>query len=186
MSMDVMTFEQAYSLLASTEGVSDGEAICAAITRLGKPYDEQLALLAAPLVLKYLHYGNPVVRYQAIWFLGCWGKLYEYLASVVQAAQSDPNVDNRAYAARCVGQVLKSHHDANATLELLTMATSEGEEPEVRQSAYSALLYAFYGEAARNQARDFEPIGSKAVKDFNLTWLASLPQWIEGLSEKSS
>jgi hypothetical protein len=60
------------------------------------------------------------------------------------------------------------------------MAMAEEEEPDVRLSAYSALIYAFYGEAGRNQAREFEPVGNKSVGDFDLAWLASLPQWIEG------
>jgi hypothetical protein len=180
MNRDTMTWEEAYELLADAERSSESEAICAAITRLGKPYDEQQVRRAAPLVLKYLNHENHVVRYQAIWFLGGWSKLHEYLPSIIQSAQSDADFDNRAFAARCAGQVLKSHRDTKATNVLLHMAMAEEEEPDVRLSAYSALIYAFYGEAGRNQAREFEPVGNKSVGDFDLAWLASLPQWIEG------
>jgi HEAT repeat protein len=181
MDKSEITWEAAYSLLSNKEEPSDSEAICAAITRLGKPFDEVRARRAAPLVSTYLHHEDFLIRYQAIWFLGCWGKLHEYLPLVVEAARSDEEVDNRAFAARCAGQILKSHHDTDAIKALLHMATNEGEEPDVRLAAYSALVYAFYGADGKSRAREFEPTGGKAVSDFNLPWLASLPQWAEGL-----
>ena len=181
--MGSLTWQGAYAILADARKELESDTICAAITRLGKPYDEQQVKLAAPLVSKYLSHENHVVRYQAIWFLGCWGKLREYLASVIQSAQSDADFDNRAFAARCAGQLLKSHHDAKAATVLLHLATAQEEVSEVRLGAYSALLYAFWGEAARNRAREFEPTGNKSVSDFDLSWLASLPQWIQRVSE---
>jgi hypothetical protein len=62
------------------------------------------------------------------------------------------------------------------------MATDEEEEPDVRVAAYSALVYAFYGTDGKSRAREFEPTGGKEVSDFDTSWLATLPQWVEGLS----
>lgn len=180
MSADAMTWEEAYSLLASTERNLDSEAICTAITRLGKPYEEQQVRRAAPLVHKYLHHDSHLVRHQAIWFLGSWGKLYGYLSSIIQSAQSDADDYNRAFAARCAGIILESHRDAEASKALLRLAIAEGEEPDVRIAAYGALLCASFGKAGWNRAREFEPTGSKSVADFDLAWLMSLPQWIDG------
>jgi HEAT repeat protein len=182
MDTNEITWEAAYSLLSKKEESSDYEAICAAITRLGKPFDEVRARRAAPLVSTYLHHEDFVVRYQAIWFLGCWGKLHEYLSLVMESAESDVELDNRAFATRCAGQILKTHPDANAIKALLRMATDQGEEPDVRVAAYSALVYAFYGADGKWRAREFEPTGGKAVSDFDTSWLGTLPQWAEGLS----
>ena len=176
-----MTWDAAYSLLSKKEEPSAPETICAAITTLGKPYDEVRVRQVAPLVSTYLHNEDFVVRYQAVWFLGCWGKLPEYLPLVVECAQRDEELDNRAFAARCAGQILKTHPDSNAIKALLRMATDGGEESDVRVAAYSALVYAFYGTDGKSRAREFEPMGGKKVSDFDTSWLATLPQWIEGL-----
>jgi HEAT repeat protein len=122
---------------------------------------------ASSLVASYLSDDNFLVRYQAVWFLGCWGKLRGYLADIIRVAQIDIELDNKAFAARCAGQVLKSKPDANAVKVLLKMILSEAEDAEVRTAAYSALLYAFYGEDGRARARDFEPTGTKSVEDFD-------------------
>lgn len=179
MKAEKMTWDAANELLGGTERGRDAEIICTAITRLGKPFDLKQVKTAAPIVSKYLHHENFLVRYQAVWFLGCWGKLHEYLPEVIKAAQSDSEIDNRAFAARCAGQVLKSHHNAGAIKDLLYMVNDKSEEPDVRLAAYGALLYAFYGEDGKSRAREFEPTGYKAVIDFDHTWLASLPKWAE-------
>lgn len=186
MNNDAMTWEAAHSLLSEKEKPSDSETMCAAITRLGKPYDEMQVRRAAQLVSTYAHHENFLVRNQAIWFLGCWGKLHEYLPLVVESAQSDEELDNRAFAARCAGQILKTHRDTKAIKALLRMATDEGEEPDLRVAAYSALVYAFYGTDGKSRAREFEPMGGKEVSDFDTSWLATLPQWVEGLSVGAS
>jgi hypothetical protein len=186
MNNDPMTWEGAYSLLLATERPSNPDLICAAITGLGKPFDAAQVHRAGSLVSKYLHHDNFLARYQAIWFLGCWGKLAEYLPLIIQSAQSDAEMDNRAFAARCAGQILKSHRDAFATKALLRLATSEEEEPDVRLSAYSALLYAFYGADAKLQATEFEPAGDKTLEDFDLSWLESLAKWADEVSSKPS
>lgn len=186
MGVDVMTWEEAYSLLESAKTGSEIRAMCAAITRLGKPYNREQVRRAAPLVLRFLHHENHLVRYEAIWFLGCWGKLHEYLRYIIEAAESDADMDNRAFAANCAGQVLTLHRDAEATNALIRMVTAEDEEPEVKIGAYCGLLYAFYGKDAWNQVREFEPLGGKSVQDFNLDWLGSLPRWIEGFPATAS
>lgn|GEM_PF-3493857 len=181
-----MTWDEAYSLLTNLGKDSGNEAISQAITRLGKPFDQQQVRRAAPLVSRYLRHENHVVRYQAIWFLGSWGRLHEYLTSIIQSAQSDADIDNRAFAARCAGLVLMSHRDVEALNALLSMAIDEEEQPDVRSGAYSSLLFAFYGESAREQAHAFSPVGGKSVADFDLAWLSSLPKWIEQLHRNAS
>jgi hypothetical protein len=174
MKIEDMTWDEAYSLLEKREGASDAEMICAAITRLGKPFEAGHVERASSLVASYLADDNFLVRYQAVWFLGCWGKLRGYLPDIIRVAQTDAELDNKAFAARCAGQILKSKPDANAITSLLTIALSAAEDAEVRTAAYSALLYAFYGEKGRARARDFEPTGTKSVEDFDTTWLSSL------------
>jgi RHS repeat-associated protein len=181
MSKEEMTWEAAYSLLSKAEDGTSADSICTAITRLGKPFDAMQVRRAAPLVSTYLHHGSFLARYQAIWFLGCWGKLHEYLPQIIESVQSDAEMDNRAFAARCAGQILKSHHDANAVRTLLRIASSEEEEPDLRLAAYSALLYAFYGTDARSRAVEFEPAGDKTLADFDPSWLTSVKEWADGL-----
>ncbi len=69
-------------------------AICEAIVRLGKPLDAAQIERTAPLIAKYLHHKNFLVQYQALWFVGCWGKLPQCLEEVMRAAREDNNVDN--------------------------------------------------------------------------------------------
>jgi hypothetical protein len=176
-----MTWEQAYLLLANSKTDSDSEAIAHAITRLGKPYEQDQVRRAAPLVAKRLHHENHVVRYQAIWFLGCWAKMRDYLHFVLQSALSDSDPDNRAFAARCVGSILESHRDVAAIKTLLRLVVTAEEEPDLRLAAYGSLLRAVHGESARRQAKQFSPLGDKSVADFDVVWLASLPGWIEQL-----
>lgn len=174
----------AYDLL--TAGGASPEAICTAIVQLGKPYNETEIRRASPLVAEYLHHENPLVRYQSIWFLGCWGKLPGYLNAVIDAAKADDELDNRAFAARCAGQILKKVKAKAAIESLLEMVNDPAEVPDVRLAAYSALLYAYKGDKARAEASDFEPMGDKQLGDFDLSWLASLPKWAEGLPDRAA
>lgn len=176
-----MTWDDAYSRLAKREAGADVETLCAAITRLGKPFDAGLVERASALVASYLDDDNFLVRYQAVWFLGCWGKLCGYLAQIIRVAQSDVGLDNRAFAARCAGQILKSQPDRHAIRALLQMALSKDEDADVRSAAYGALLYAFHGKGARATVGDFEPTGTKSVADFDISWLSSLESWAEKL-----
>ena len=181
MKNEGMTWEDAYSCLAKRKDLPDAEVTCAAITRLGKPFDAKQVEQAAPLVARYLVDPDFLVRYQAVWFLGCWAKLQDYLPGVIRVAQADEELDNRAFAARCAGQILKSNPTASAVRILLQMALSQAEDADVRSAAYSALLYAFYGEEARARARDFEPSGTRSVESFDTDWLSSLGAWVEQL-----
>ena len=176
-----MAWEAAYAILADIGNPSDPKTICTAITRLGKPFDAMRVKRAGPLVCRYLHDRDFVVRYQAIWFVGCWGRLSEYLPLIIDCARSDEEIYNRAFAARCAGRVLMSHRDMDAIKVLVQMASDEEEESDVRVAAYSALVYAFYGRDGESRAREFEPIGGKVAADFDLPWLASLPEWVETL-----
>lgn len=170
------TWDAAYAILSNTENQSP-ELILEAITRLGKPFDRAQILRASPLVATYLEHENFLVRHQAVWFLGCWGRVPAFISSIIRAAQCDVDMDNRAYAANCAGQILKSNRDGSAIKELRQIALSENEEPEVRSAAYAALLYACYGEKGSSRAGGFEARGSKSIADFDLPWLMSLEQW---------
>ncbi len=186
MNWEGLTWEEAYAMVRIPRSDIEPETICAAIARLGKPYDENRIRQAAPLVAACLRHDSFLVRYQAIWFLGSWARLAEYLPSVIEAAQSDANPDNRAFAARCAGQILKSIHNAYASEVLLRLATTESEEAEVRAAAYGSLLFAYFGETAEQDAREFDPMGSKGIQDFDLQWLGTLNEWIKQLEDTQS
>ena len=113
------------------------------------------------------------------------GKLPEYLDAIIDVAKEDAELDNRAFAARCAGQILKKVKARVAVESLLEMANDSTEEPDVRLAAYSALIYAYKGEKARTEAVAFEPMGDKLVADFDLSWLASLPKWAKGLPDRA-
>ena len=183
MTWEEMTWEDAYAYLSKHRDAPDVKITCTAITRMGKPFDAKHVEQAAPLVATYLAHANFLVRYQAVWFLGSWAKLQDYLPEVIRAAQTDEEVDNRAFAARCAGSILESNPNANAVKILLQMALSAGEDADVRSAAYGSLLYAFYGKKAWARAKEFEPIGTKSVENFDTDWLLSLKPWIQSLEE---
>ncbi len=182
--MQETNVEAAYDLLHT--GGASSEAICAAIVQLGKPLNEEQIHRVSSVVAQYLHHENFLVRNRSIWFLGCWGKLPGYLNAVIDAAKSDDELDNRAFAARCAGQILKKVKAKAAIESLFEMVNDPAEVPDVRLAAYSALLYAYKGDKARAEASDFEPMGDKQLGDFDLSWLASLPKWAEGLPDRAA
>ncbi|WP_035347061.1 HEAT repeat domain-containing protein [Edaphobacter aggregans] len=137
---------------------------------------------AAPLVSQYLHHSNHVVRYQAIWFLGCWGRMSNYLDQIIQSAETDPDLDNRAFAARCSGLILKSHQNPAAMRALLRLVNNENGSADLRCAAYSALIYGYYGENGAKAAHEFDPIGTKSIADFDIAWLTSVANWVDGLN----
>jgi HEAT repeat protein len=150
------------------------EQIIQAIVQIGKPLDETVVKKTAALIASYLHHDDFLVRYQAIWFLSSWGRLPEYISEVIKAAKQDPNVDNRAFAARSAGLVLKKQKDKAALQSLAAMVEDQNEEPEVRTAAYSALLRTWN----KREARDFEPMGDKSVEDIEVAWLERVKAWI--------
>jgi len=157
---------------------AEPKEICAVIVGIGKPYDAEVIRSHAALVATYLVHDDNVVRHQAIWFLGSWGHLPEYTSRIDYTANMDPDVYNRAYAAKSLGSILKHAKDASVTRSLLAFVEDEQEETEVRLSAYSGLLYAW------NRADSLAfLIGDKAISDVDREFLNQLHAWTQGQGE---
>jgi len=154
------------------------EQICKAIVGIGKPYDEEVIAAHAALVAMYLDHSDHVVRQEAIWFLGSWGHLPSYASRIYEAAQMDPDIHNRAYAAKSLGSILRQQKDASLAKHLLDVVEDEHEEIEVRLSAYSSLLYAW------NKADVFAfLIGEKAISEVDRNFTSQLQAWIQQQGE---
>jgi HEAT repeat protein len=155
-------------------GISNPKEIAHAIVTIGKPLDASVLNENAPLIATFLEHENFIVRYQAIWFLGCWGRLPGYLDKLIGAMERDSDLDNRAFAARCLGRILKKSKQKGAVVILLNTVDSNLEEIDVRLAAYSGLLHAW----SRPEYLDFEPSGSKSIKDMNAEFIEEVKRWI--------
>ena len=157
---------------------ADAKQICAAIGTIGKPYDAAVISTHAALVAKYLIHPDHVVRHQAIWFLGSWGHLSEYEPLIQERAFTDSDVYNRAYAALCLGTLLKHKKDSAPARVLLTFVEDENEEMEVRLSAYSGLLFAWN----RSESSAFL-LSGRSLSEKDQEFLTDIHAWIEGQGE---
>lgn len=164
-------------LLESNASV-DSEQICSAIVCIGKPYDSEVIEALAAIVGKYLDHPDHVVRHQAVWFLSSWGHLPEYASRIRDAACMDSEVDNRAFAAKSLGSILKLTKDPSLTRNLLAFVEDERETVEVRSSAYSGLLYAWN----RDEAFAFL-LGDKAISEVDREFIMKLHGWVQGKME---
>jgi hypothetical protein len=90
------------------------QEIGSAIVKLGKPFNKERILAAKDVVAAYLNHADAWVRHEAMWFLTSWGRLPEYQAALVHALRCDPDVDNRAYAASCLGTLRKGSKNPEA------------------------------------------------------------------------
>ena len=116
------------------------QEIGSAIVKLGKPFDPEKILAAKDVVAAYLNHEDDWVRHEAMWFLGSWGRLLEYQPALVHALRHDPFVDNRSYAATCLGRLRKGSKNLEA-VRALKEAVEDGQEDElVRKEAYASLL----------------------------------------------
>ena len=167
-----LSWEDIYSLLRGQELPPD--QVGPAIVHLGKPFNADRINRAKDVVARYLKDPDALIRHEAMWYLGAWGCIDEYLPSLVDAMQRDPNADNRAFAARCVGRLLAKRCEKSAVLQLMTVLQNESEQEEVRTSAYGALLMAMRGPSADKLADDFQVWKEKGLQDVDWSWIESL------------
>ena len=163
--------------LLESEGSAERDEICGSIGVIGKPYDANVIQAHAALVAAYLDHIDHVVRHQALWLLGSWGHLASYAARIHDAAHSDPDIYNRAFAAKGLGSILRQEKDPALAKNLLAFIEDEEEEDEVRLSAYSGLLYAW-------NRPDFAFLtGEKTISEVDSKFLLQLHAWIQGEAE---
>jgi hypothetical protein len=145
------------------------QEIGSAIVKLGKPFDRGRILAAKDVVAAYLNHENYWARHEAMWFLTSWGRLPEYQPALVRALRHDPFVDNRSYAATCLGRLRKGSKDLEAIRALKEALEDDKEDETVRKEAYGSLL-----EIAKNQPEDFRT-DEKQLSDIDWNWVSSLP-----------
>jgi HEAT repeat protein len=121
------------------------ERIGSAIVRLGKPFDRARILAAKEAVAPYLDHSDSWVRHEAMWFLTAWGGLKEYEPALIRALRTDPDLDNRSFAATCLGRLQEGTADADAVAALKTAVEDETLDRLVRLYAYGALLQVVRG-----------------------------------------
>jgi HEAT repeat protein len=161
--------------LLESDVAAERDEICGAIGVIGKPYDADVIQAHASLVAAYLDHADHVVRHQALWLLGSWGHLQRYAAHIHDAAHGDPDLYNRAFAAKSLGSILKQEKDPALTKHILAFVEDEKEKSEVRLSAYSGLLYAW------NRPDDFAFLtGEKTISEVDPEFMTQLHAWIEG------
>ena len=153
-------------------GTADSGQICHAIVEIAKPYDAEIIKQHAPLIASFLDHPDSLIRHQAVWYLGSWGHLPTYVSQIVHAAENDPDSDNRAFAARSAGSILKHHKKRDLAELLLRLVEDDQQETEVRLSAYSGLLYAW------NRPDDFGFLTvDKTLADVDRDFVAKLHAW---------
>jgi hypothetical protein len=93
--------------------------------------------------------------------------LPDFTGQVLEAAKNDPEMDNRAFAMRSLGLLLRKKPNQEASTYLFDVAQDKHLERDLRLAAYSALRNAF----SMTDSRDFEPIGEKSISDMDVLWL---------------
>ncbi|HMK22100.1 MAG TPA: HEAT repeat domain-containing protein [Terriglobales bacterium] len=116
-----------------------------AIEKIGKPFDQAKILAAKDTVAPYLDHNDSWVRHEAMWFLTSWGRLKEYQPALIRALQSDPDLDNRSFAAACLGKLCQGTNEAEAVAALKTTVEDSDLEQLLRLYAYRALLQVVKG-----------------------------------------
>jgi hypothetical protein len=145
--------------------------IAHAIVRLGKPFDQARILAAKDTVALLLDDSDSWVRHEAMWFLTTWGKLKEYQPALIRALRTDPDLDNRSFAATCLGRLQEGTSDADAVAALKAAVEEESMDQLVRLSAYGALLQVVKGISDLG----FSPHDC-TLSDIDWKWVRSLSQ----------
>ncbi len=147
------------------------EQIAHAIVKLGKPFDKARIDAAKETVALYLKHPNSLVRHEAMWFLSSWGRLREYQPQLIRALRSDPDPDNRSFAATCLGRLQEGTGDLEAVTALKAAVEDEDLDRVVRLHAYGAL---------RQVVKGISDIGyfpqEHTLSDVDWEWVRSLPQ----------
>lgn len=162
-------------LLKAISSASFGDPnIASQIVKLGKPKDDQRIAKAASTVARFLSSPVALERHEAVWFLGCLGELAEYQGPIAKLIDDDPDLDNQAFAARCLGRSLGKHPDRNLLLQLRSVVKDESRPITLRLTAYGAILWAIQGEPSRKLVSEFQTYETKTVSDVDLAWLEAL------------
>lgn len=140
-----------------------------AIVRLGKPFDQARVLAAKETVALYLDHNDSWVRHEAMWFLTSWGRLKEYQSALIRALRTDPDPDNRSFAATCLGRLWQGTSDAGVVAALKTAVEDSDLDELVRLYAYGALLQVVKGKSDL----EYSPHEHK-LSDVNWEWVGSL------------
>ena len=147
------------------------EQIAHAIVRLGKPFDQTRILGAKDTVALFLDHTDSWVRHEAMWFLTTWGRLKEYQPALIHALLADPDLDNRGFAATCLGRLQEGTGDAEAVAALKATVEDEALDQLVRLYAYGAL---------RQVVRGISDLGHSphehTLSDVDWGWIRSLSQ----------
>jgi hypothetical protein len=161
-------------LLLKSRGL-DTHLVPRAIARLGKPLDADRMATAKDVVAGYLSDSEALVRHEAMWFLGSWGRFREFAPQFESILAHDPDGDNRCYAAICLGRLFEGTKDSRIT-ELLADWVRRGDQPEqVRLTCYAGLLLVQRGAEGRSTSDAFY-LGDNALGDVDWTWVQTLGQ----------
>ena len=140
-----------------------------AIVKIGKPFDQARILAAKNTVALYLDHNDSWVRHEAMWFLTSWGRLKEYQHALIRAHRTDPDLDNRSFAATCLARLCQGTKDAEVIAALKTTVEDSDSEQLVRLYAYGALLQVVKG----TQALGYSPHEHK-LSEVDWEWVRSL------------
>ncbi|HWZ46192.1 MAG TPA: HEAT repeat domain-containing protein [Candidatus Saccharimonadales bacterium] len=143
--------------------------IGSAIVKLGKPFDQERILAAKDVVAAYLNHADAWVRHEAMWFLTSWGRFPEYQPALVHALRHDPDLDNRAYAASCLGTLRKGSKNPEAMRDLKEALEDAQEDELVRKYFYRSLL-----EVVKNDPVTDFSLNDKQLSDIDWAWVRSL------------
>jgi hypothetical protein len=147
------------------------EQIGHAIVKLGKPFDRTRILAAKSTVALYLDHNDSWARHEAMWFLTAWGKFKEYQPALIRALQTDPDLDNRSFAATSLGRLQEGTGEEDAVAALKAAIEDETQDQLVRLYAYGALMEVVNGASGAA----YSPHEHK-LSDIDWGWIRSLPQ----------
>jgi len=117
------------------------------IVKLGKPFASARIIAAKDTIALYLNQSDSWIRHEAMWFLTAWGKLNQYQPALIGAHRTDPDNDNRSFAATCLGRLREGTRDAEAVAALKGMVVDQTQDELVRLYAYGALRQVVNGDS---------------------------------------
>lgn len=140
-----------------------------AIVKLGKPFDQTRIRAAKDTVAPYLDHSDSWVRHEAMWFLAAWGRLKEYQPALIRALRTDADLDNRSFAATCMGRLWQGTSDPEVVAALKTAVEDSDLDQLARLHAYGALLQVVKGISDLG----YSPHEHK-LSDVDWEWVSSL------------
>jgi hypothetical protein len=149
-------------------GQLSGSDLAHDIVVLAKPLEPDRIEQAKAIVARYARNSDSWVRHEVMWFFS-WGRCHEYTDLVIERLRSDVDIDNRQYAAQCLGHLWRGTLNREACRALAAVAVNKDEDAAVRTGSYAALLYVALGDEARSVAQKFE-WHEKELKDTDEDW----------------